>query len=300
VSTRAAGLLFCLTLAFLPRLEAQLSGLNEVEFSDLSQRDPNPLGEQALAIHSEEWKHAETDHFIYHFVHGYVATPISVEAEFYYRVIVKELERDPPTGDTKSHIYIFERPEDWRTFQGLGRLEPWTGGIHSQGSLFIQRDPRQRFADNSLGHEIAHLIMHRYYPDAIPRWLDEGFAEYISRNAHASYQRARGYISKPRSQLILTDQLISLGALATMDYPADEKKVATFYRESERLVRFLAATDKASFLGLLDALGRHQPFERAVLSYYSGKFANLAALESAFREYAANEYARGGATAGQE
>ncbi|MGH7938308.1 MAG: hypothetical protein ACRD5Z_06985, partial [Bryobacteraceae bacterium] len=92
MSIRAVGLFVCLTLAFLPRLEAQLSGLNEVEFSSLSQRDPNPLGAQALAIHPEEWKHAETDHFIYHFVHGYVATPISVEAEFYYRVIVKELE----------------------------------------------------------------------------------------------------------------------------------------------------------------------------------------------------------------
>ncbi len=297
---RAAGLFLSLTILFLPRLEAQLSGLSEVEFSDLSQRDPNPLGDQALAIHPDEWKHAETDHFIYHFVHGYVATPISVEAEFYYRVIVKELERDPPSGDTKSHIYIFERPEDWRAFQGLGRLEPWTGGIHSQGSLFIQRDPRQKFANNSLGHEIAHLIMHRYYPDGIPRWLDEGFAQYISMNAHASYQRARGYIAKPRSRSILTDELIPLGALATMNYPADEKKVGIFYGESERLVRFLAATDKASFLGLLDALGRHQPFERAVLGYYSGKFASIAALESAFREYAANEYAIVGSTAREE
>ncbi len=46
------------------------SSLSEIEFSQLSQRDPNPLGEKALAIHPEQWKHAETDHFIYHFVHG--------------------------------------------------------------------------------------------------------------------------------------------------------------------------------------------------------------------------------------
>ena len=55
----------------------------------LSQRDPNPLSEKALAIHPEQWKHAETEHFIYHFVHSYVATPVSVEAEFHYRVIAK-------------------------------------------------------------------------------------------------------------------------------------------------------------------------------------------------------------------
>ncbi len=281
-------LLFCLSV--LHPLQAQLSGLPEVEFSSLSQRDPNPLGDKALAIHPDDWKHAETDHFIYHFVHGYVATPISVEAEFYYRVIVKELQRDPPTGDTKSHIYIFERPEDWRAFQGLGRLEPWTGGIHSLGSLFIQRDPAYKFSNNALGHEVAHLIMHRFYPDGIPRWLDEGFAEYVSRNAHASYQRARGYISKPHSHAITTENQIPLAELVTMDYPADDRKVAIFYGESERLVRFLAATDKSSFLGLLDALSRHLPFETSLQRYYSGKFSTIGTLETRFKEYAGDEY----------
>src|SRR5436853_1469309 len=95
----------------------QSSSLAEVEFSQLSQRDPNPLGKKALAINPEQWKHGETEHFIYHFVHSYVVTPVSVEAEFHYRVVAKELERDQPSGDTKSHIYIFERPQDWAEFQ---------------------------------------------------------------------------------------------------------------------------------------------------------------------------------------
>src|SRR5438874_13276593 len=93
------------------------SSLCEVEFSQLSQRDLNPLGEKALAIHPEQWKHAEGEHFIYHFVHGFVATPVSVEAEFYYRVVAKALDREQQTSNTKSHIYIFETPEDWVQFQ---------------------------------------------------------------------------------------------------------------------------------------------------------------------------------------
>src|SRR5438874_7456334 len=84
------------------------SSLREVELSQLSQRDPNPLGEKALTIHPEQWKHAESEHFIYHFVHSYVAMPVSVEAEFHYRVIVKELQREQAAGDIKSNIYIFE------------------------------------------------------------------------------------------------------------------------------------------------------------------------------------------------
>ena len=266
-----------------------VNSLPEVEFSQLSQRDPNPLGETALAIHHDQWKHAETEHFIYHFVHGYVATPISVEAEFQYRVIAKELERDPLTTDIKSHIYIFESPEEWQQFQVFGHLEKWTGGIHSAGSLFIQRNPAYKFSDNSLGHEIVHLVLHRFYTDGIPCWLDEGFAQFISKDAHASYQRARGYISKPHSYAIAPSDFIPLVTLVSMTHPPSEH-VQTFYDESERLVRFLAASDKPSFLNFLDALARHQPVETTLSQFYAAHFATLPALEEKFREYATKDF----------
>ena len=265
------------------------SSLAEVEFSALSQRDPNPLGEKALAVHPGQWKHAETEHFIYHFAHSYVATPVSVEAEFHYRVIAKELERDQPPTDTKSHIYIFERPEEWQQFQVFGKLEPWSGGIHSAGSLFIQRNPAYKFSNNLLGHEIVHLVLHRFYTDGIPCWLDEGFAQYISKDAHAAYERARGYIAKPHSEAIAPQELIPLAALVAMTHPPSDR-VASFYDESERLVRFLAATDKPSFLALLDTLARHQPLETVLPRLYGGKFGNITTLEEKFREYATKDF----------
>jgi hypothetical protein len=266
-----------------------LNALPEVDFSRLSQRDPNPLGAKALAIHPGQWKHGETEHFIYHFVDSFVVTPISVEAEFHYRVVAKELRREQPAGDTKSHVYIFQRPADWQQFQALGRLEPWTGGIHSQGSLFILRDPAYKFSGNVLGHEIAHLVLHRFYPDSFPCWLNEGFAQYISKGALASYQRARNYNAKPRSQAIAAEELIPLVKLVEMTQPPSDR-VETFYDQSERLVRFLAVTDKANFLSLLDALARHQPFESALAQSYGGKFSTAAALEEKFREYATKEF----------
>ena len=157
------------------------------------------------------------------------------------------------------------------------------------GSLFIQRNPAYKFADNSLGHEIVHLIVHRFYPESIPLWLDEGLAQYISKNAHASYQRARGYISKPHSAAIAPENLIPLGRLVAMtQVPTD--RVETFYDESERLVRFLASTDKASFLAFLDAVARHQPVDSALVQSYNGKFLTLTALEEQFQEYATKEF----------
>ena len=265
------------------------SSLKEVEFSELSQRDPNPLGEKALAIHPDQWKHAETEHFVYHFVHSYVATPVSVEAEFHYRVFAKELEREQPAGDIKSHIYIFEQPEDWQQFQAFGNLEKWTGGIHSAGSLFVQRNPAYKFSNNLLGHEIVHLVLHRFYTDGIPCWLDEGFAQYISKDAHASYQRARGYIAKPHSESIARESLIPLPTLLTITHPPSAN-VHTFYNESERLVRFLAETNKASFLNLLDALARHQPFETTLPRFYPANFTGVSGLDAKFRDYASKDF----------
>jgi hypothetical protein len=262
--------------------------LPEVEFSSLSQRDPSPLGEKALALHREQWKHGETEHFIYHFVDGYVVTPISVESEFHYRVVAMELQREQPAGDTKSHVYVFQSQADWQQFQTVGHLEKWTGGIYSQGSLFILRDPAYKFSDNTLGHEIAHLVLHRFYADGIPCWLDEGFAQYVSKGAQASYRRARGYDAKPHSQAIARQDLIPLAALVAMTQPPSDH-VETFYNESERLVRFLVSTDKPNFLALLDALARHQPFDSALLRIYAGKFANVSTLEEKFRDYAAKD-----------
>ena len=50
---------------------------------------------------------------------------------FNYRVVAKELERDQPATDTKSHIYIFEQPERLAAIPGGGNRKKWTGGIHS-------------------------------------------------------------------------------------------------------------------------------------------------------------------------
>lgn len=269
--------------------EHGLNALPEVELSALSQRDRNPLGAKALEIRPQDWRHGESAHFIYHFIHSYVATPISIEAEFDFRVIAKELGRDEmPAATEKSHVYIFEKPEDWKIFQTNALLEPWTGGIHSRGSLFIVRDPANKFANQSLGHEIAHLMLFRLYPRDPPRWLDEGFAEYVSGISRASYQRARNYISHGRSRSIPANQFIPLRQLTTMDYPAAEQ-VGLFYGESERLVRYLVRADRAAFLTLLDAIGNGEQFDTALSRNYAAQFFDVAALENEFAAYASQD-----------
>ncbi len=286
----------CFLLFLILRItQAQLNplqGLNALQDrprTELSQPDDNPLGAVALALHPDDWKHAEGEHFIYHYVRSFVATRVSVEAEFNFRVVAQVLEKTEPVSDRKSHIYIFDRPEDWQEFKKAGELEPWTGGIQSAGSLFLLCDPSYKFSGNTIGHEIAHLLLYRSYGSHIPSWLNEGFAEFISRDSRASYERARGYLAKPHSSSLAPEELIPFGQLVTLPRPSAER-VNTFYDESGRLVRFLMHTDKARFIAFLQVMASGETFERALLGVYAGTFATEGEFETKFRDYASKDY----------
>jgi len=263
-----------------------LDGLQEVTLSQLSDSHISPLGQAALSIEPDLWKHAETPNFIYHFFHGFVATPVSVEAEFYYRVIAKELGKDTTQWERKSHIYIFENPEDWSAFQKKAALEPWTGGIHSGGDLFIQRNPQFKFKGRTLGHEITHLVIFRFFGNGVPLWLNEGFAEYASILGYASFNRARGMNAKPMSQSVTPDNYIPLDTLVNfLTYPEDIKQVYTFYAESERLVSFLSAAGAQNFVVFLDAMSQGNKLETALSKAYGSRFDGVQGLEHEFKPY---------------
>lgn len=266
------------------------AGLQEVAFSQLTDRALAPLGQAALGIRARDWKHAETANFVYHYFQSFVAAPVSVEAEFYYRLIAQELGKETARWERKSHIFIFETAADWTEFQQRGALDPWTGGIHARGELFIRRDPAFRFKGNTLGHEVAHLVVDRFFGANVPLWLNEGYAEYVSMRCYAAFQRARNYRARPISLAVEPGQFIPLRELTTaMAYPRDPQQVGAFYSESERLVRFLSAADKAGFGAMFEALAQGARFETALAKGFSRRFPSLDALEREFKGYATNE-----------
>jgi hypothetical protein len=264
--------------------------LHEVPFQSLSDRNLTSLGQAAMSIHPNDWKHAETTNFIYHFFHGYIAAPVSVEAEFYYRVISADLEKDTTQWERKSHIFIFETNEDWTAFQKKGSLDPWTGGIHSQGSLFIQRNPELKFKGNTLGHEVTHLVIERFFGAGVPLWLNEGYAEYSASRCYAAFNRARGYAARPTSRSVPADLYIPVAQLTSMvTYPQEVTQVGVFYGESERLVRLLAGTDKHGFGVFLDAMSKGNRFDTALTKGFGARFINLDSLDHEFKPYATKQ-----------
>lgn len=264
---------------------------SETPFERLSDRSIGALGSRALAIRKDEWKHAESPHFVYHFFQSFVAAPVSVEAEFFYSVVARELGRDTSQWERKCHIYIFEKQADWAQFQTAGQLDPWTGGLHAAGELFILRDAQLKWKGDTLGHEVTHLVLHRFFGPGIPLWLNEGFAEYSASRGYAAFWRARGYQARPKSQSVDPTKWIPLPELTgAATYPTDVTKVAVFYDESERVVRFLAATDKPGFLRFLEAVALGNRFESALSKGFPGKFFDLAALDKAAKDYATREH----------
>ena len=265
--------------------------LPEKPLPQISDHALGTLGQKALTIRPNDWKHSETANFVYHFFTPFVARPVATEAEFYYRVIAKELEKDTTQWERKCHIYIFEQDEDWAQFRQVGGLEPWTGGIHSQGQLFIQRNPQMKFKGNTLGHEVTHLVVHRFFGEGIPLWLDEGLAEYTASRWYAAFWRSRGYNARPRSISVSPDSYVPLATLTSLlAYPQQDQQVVAFYTESERLVRFLSAADKPGFLKFLEAMSKGNRFDTALDKGLGSKFHDLDALESGFKPYAMKDH----------
>jgi len=270
---------------------AQTNEFKEISFSFLSDRNVSALGAKALALRANEWKHAETPHFVYHYFQSFVAAPVSVEAEFFYSVVAKELGRDTAQWERKCHVFIFERAADWSQFQTSGKLDPWTGGLCTGGELFLLREADRKWKGETLGHEVTHLVVYRFLGNGVPLWLNEGFAEYAASRGYSSFWRARGYKANPKAQAVNPERWIAVGQLTAMvDYPSDVTQVSTYYNESERLVRFLSAADRRGFLTFLESMAQGNRFETALMKGFPGKFASTDALDKVAKEYATKEH----------
>ncbi len=281
----AALLFFCVSAS---AEEAASTGpVAEIPFERLSDRALTGLGQKALRIRANEWKHAETAHFIYHFFDAPMASVVSVEAEFAYRVIATELGKDTSTWERKCHLFLFDDEADWKAFQQFGGLDPWTGGIHSEGALFIRRNPGWKSENATLPHEITHLVIYRFFGPGIPLWLNEGFAEYAASRCRASFYRARGFNARPRANAVKEEHYVPVADLTSaMTYPVDDTRVAAFYEESQKLVRFLCAADRNGFLTFLEAMGKGAHFETAARNHFGNRFLNLETVEREFKSYA--------------
>lgn len=132
-----------------------------------------------------------------------------------------------------------------------------------------------------LTHELAHLILHRHIPeDALPRWLDEGVAQWVSGGtAEIALMEGAG----PRlKQAVLSGRWVSFRSLAGR-FPADDPALSLAYEQSRSFVEFIV--QRYGSEGLLRILGGLRDGKRIEAAVEEAVSVSFGELEAAWRDH---------------
>lgn len=261
--------------------------LVEKKFDELSNTKVGDDGKTALAIAPEKWKHAETENFILHYRRVTEAQKVAREVEYDLWFVATTLGAKKEQYSRKSHVYVFEDEEEWKTFLGKTDAPAWSASFAFGDELFLnvrRANDTGRFNSSTLAHETTHAVIARIYRGKRwPLWLNEGFAEYMGG---ASIATRKGQSLK-RYQTALSRADLPLPVLEQMqEYPQGELAVSTLYQTSERFVRFLM-TDlpKDRISKFIDAILEPKPMQAAVMEVYGDKLKDWADFEKRYERF---------------
>lgn len=243
--------------------------LVEKKLEALANQDPGPLGVKALAIEPSKWKHAETDHFIVHYRRATEAQKVVREIEYDLWFVARALGAAKERYAKKSHVYVFEDEREWVGFVRETGVPSWTGSFAFGDELFLHIGGMgEGFDSTTLAHETTHAVVARLYSGKQwPRWLNEGFAEYMGT---ASQAARKGTWAKGMQKELSGVTMPLTDLIALKDYPTDEREVRIYYQSCEKIVRFLMTEyPKERFPLFVEALLGGQPFEAAVPQVYT-------------------------------
>ncbi|MFH1996024.1 MAG: hypothetical protein ABIJ27_03385 [Candidatus Omnitrophota bacterium] len=258
-----------------------------VQWKRLSDTDISPIGRSALALDKKKWQHAETGHFIYHFVDADWAEIVYINAEVFYSWIKDIFGIRKDTWTKKVHIFVFTDEARWNDFKEKARVTAHGDAFTSGWELFFYRRPHVLTARKSLAHEITHVIVFRFLDGPIPIFLNEGFAEFISMRAIAMQEQASEYDLRAVKFLTKGEYLPLEELIAAKTYPTSKEALIIFYRESELLVRHLILNHQTEkFYKLLRLVSKGQTFKQAVKKTYEKDFTSF---EKEFKKYALEE-----------
>ncbi len=162
--------------------------------------DAYPFGYYGrLAIKAQPWKHAETSHFVVHYVDNANATTAMRFIECAYFVVTETLRIDTQLSPRKMHVFIFPDAATWEAFKLKNELPPQVRGFAYKDELLLGAEEEGDAYIKLLCHESTHAIVAHFYPGRKwPLWLNEGFAEYMGAKSIAvsRNQPVAKYLSK--------------------------------------------------------------------------------------------------------
>ncbi len=241
------------------------------------------VGRSVLNDSEFKWRHAQSDHFVFHFERKMFAAKVGRMAEFFYDHIAADLKGREDKLQGRSHIFIFRSEEDWQYFlRRHGTAAEWAFSYVSGPSMYLQQADNTSSSGDVLSHEMTHVIFNRFFPGRLPLWLNEGTAEWYEEFGYAAFKG----IKKSRStQFDSIRTLYPVEALLTASsYPSSTREVDAFYQTAKYVVGFLMLEHPIEvFAPFVQDAAAGRPAEAALRDHYG--YENLNAFAKAFHDF---------------
>jgi hypothetical protein len=202
------------------------------------------------------------------------------EAMLIYPGVKKELEKDLPW---RIHFTPTVILKDHHSFQKSAGGNLIVAYALSGRNLIVIDYSKMRAEPYSLKatmkHELCHLLLHHHIPrERLPRWLDEGIAQWVSGGM------TEVVINRKRSALegaVLSGRYIKLRSL-TKHFPREEEFLMLAYEQSKSLVEYMIRRYGLSgIFDLMNRLAAGEDIDGAILDSFS---ISLGELERAWYE----------------
>jgi hypothetical protein len=244
---------------------------------------------------AQTWQEKTSTHFrVFYQQNSAFAAAVLKYAEAYYNQIRIDLglthvvHRDqvPWLWDKRCQIYLYPSRQAYRQATGA---PTWSSGfVNYPRRLVYSHLEVSSFLEQTLPHELAHIIFREFVGFdnyRIPRWLDEGVAQYaeINRRAEAWNVMRHGLT---QGVYISLDQINALPVAHASGGTAH-----VFYTQAATLVHFfLAAYGPRRFIDFCSDLRDGYSVERALSFATGGSIASLNALEDAWRTFLLSDF----------
>lgn len=233
------------------------------------------------------WMLLETEHFKVFHDQKMFAEKVGRLGEAFYGYISADMPgMEDRMGERKSIVCIFRKHEDWvayRATQAEAGVSEWAASYVVGNAMYLQATgdhASERM--ETLAHEMTHLVFNRFLAVRLPRWLNEGLAEYYGM---FGYRAVRGMgVSKkgafpPLKQTYPLPLLLSATA-----YPTELAQVLLYYKTSQYMVGFLTQREGGEpWKRAWGEIMAGRPALEAILGAFG--FADGAELEREFQKF---------------
>lgn len=113
----------------------------------------------------------------------------------------------------------------------------------------------------TFAHELCHLLLHRHIePDFLPKWLDEGVAQWVAGSAAILDVGDRDLLK----QAVISGSLLPMGSISSR-FPDQPAAFSLAYEESRSFVEFIVHEyGERKLLAILEGLHRGKTVAQAV------------------------------------